>query len=233
MPFSTIPRIPEQRNSFQRFYEKKRFDFQVKPFLFSESIFGEMSEDSPEAAIPWVFFCGIIYPNNLLFLEGFMKYCPECGNRLKEDVIHGERVRKCENCGFIDWDNWVYVACVAVAFNDRDEFLMVRLKGKEEGKITFPGGFRNLGETLEEAAKREFHEETGMEVRDLELFNVYARDEQRLVWVVFRGKLSGGRFEMNDEVGEVFFVGRGTEINKKDFRGSLTAQLFQDLMESK
>ena len=45
--------------------------------------------------------------------------------------------RKCENCGFIDWDNWVYVACVAVAFNDRDEFLMVRLKGKKRERSLF------------------------------------------------------------------------------------------------
>ena len=94
-----------------------------------------------------------------------MNYCPNCGNVLIKTTIDETLVNKCKKCNFIDWDNWVNISWVVVAYNKNDEFLMVILKGKEEGKITFPGGYRNLGETLEEAAKREFYEETGMVIK--------------------------------------------------------------------
>jgi 8-oxo-dGTP pyrophosphatase MutT (NUDIX family) len=37
-----------------------------------------------------------------------------------------------------------------------------------------PGGMMELGESIEETAKREVKEETGLEVSDLELFGVYS-----------------------------------------------------------
>lgn len=119
---------------------------------------------------------------------------------------------------------------MVAAYNDKNEILMVKLKGKEAGKITFPGGYRNLGETLEEAAKREFYEETGMKINDLELFKVYSKDEQRLVWVAYKAKLEESNFIENNEVSEIFFASPESQINKENFRGKLTEQLFSDLM---
>ena len=114
-----------------------------------------------------------------------MNYCPTCGTKLIDIAIDDNLIKKCNNCEFIDWNNWVYVSCVVVAYTKSDEFLMVKLKGKEEGKVTFPGGYRNIGETLEEAAKREFFEETGMILEEVKIRNTYVKDSIRLVWVVF------------------------------------------------
>ncbi|WP_017415243.1 NUDIX hydrolase [Clostridium tunisiense] len=105
-----------------------------------------------------------------------MKFCPDCGALLKEHLEDKQVIKKC-NCGFTDWDNWVNVAVVVACYNSKKEFVMVRLKGNEKGKVTFPGGYRDLGETLEDAAKREFFEETGYAIDNLNLFKVYTRDD--------------------------------------------------------
>lgn len=110
--------------------------------------------------------------------------------------------------------------------------LVVKLKGKEEGKITLPGGYRELGETLIEAAKREFYEETGMIVNNLKLFKMYTKDEQRLIWITYKGKVEKQEFIENDEVSEVMYIKNINEINSNDLRGKLTQELLNDLFNS-
>lgn len=57
--------------------------------------------------------------------------------------------------------------------------LMVRRKESPfKGKLALPGGFVDIGETVEEAAKRELMEETGLQATSLELVGVYSRPDR-------------------------------------------------------
>lgn len=159
-----------------------------------------------------------------------MKFCPDCGFELKEELIDKKPIKKCQ-CGFTDWDNWVNVSTVVVCYNQKNEFIMVRLKGREKDKITFPGGYRDLGETLEEAAKREFFEETGYEIDNLRIFKVYNRDDIRLIWIVFTANLSSGQFVENTETEEVLLFSRNNLPNFQDLRGELTKKLLADILD--
>lgn len=161
-----------------------------------------------------------------------MNYCPTCGTKLIDIAIDDNLIKKCNNCEFIDWNNWVYVSCVVVAYTKSNEFLMVKLKGKEEGKVTFPGGYRNIGETLEEAAKREFFEETGMILEEVKIRNTYVKDSIRLVWVVFTAMISNIKFIENDEVSELILIGNDVEIDSSMLRGDLTKQLYTELKQN-
>lgn len=158
-----------------------------------------------------------------------MNFCPNCGTKLSSKIIDNSSVKTCNSCGYIDWDNWVNISCVVAAYTDNDELLLVRLKGKEQGKITFPGGYRELGESLIQAAQREFFEETGMKVDQLKLFKTYTKDEQRLVWIVYRGKVKKTDFIENSEVSEVIFIKNIKDISPNELRGKLTEQLLDDL----
>lgn len=158
-----------------------------------------------------------------------MNYCPNCGEKLVDTIIDNKQVKECKKCKYIDWDNWVYLAGVVVAFNNKGEFLMVKLH--DQGKITFPGGYRDIGETVEEAAIREFYEETGNKIKDIELYQTYTSDKIRLVWVVYKAKIEEVTFQENDEVSEILFVSKNNPIDSKLLRGSLTERLYQDILK--
>ncbi len=156
-----------------------------------------------------------------------MIYCPQCGKLLDQEINIEERhVKKC-TCGYIDWDNWVNISAVTVAYNEQGEFLMVRMK--QTGKLTFPGGYRNIGESIEDAAKRECLEESGYHIDHLKLFDVYSLDRLRLVWVIYKAKVISGSFKDNDEVSEVLFVSPKSLPENEALRGSLTIRLLKEI----
>ena len=107
-------------------------------------------------------------------LEKF-KYCPVCGSA--RFVVNNFKSKKCEDCGFTYYAN-PCSATAAFIVNENDEMLVVR-RAKEPAKGTYdlPGGFCDMGETVEEGMRREIQEETGLEVQDIQyLFsspNVY------------------------------------------------------------
>jgi len=68
---------------------------------------------------------------------------------------------------------WIAADCVV--FDAHERLLLIRRKDEPyKGRYAFPGGFMNVGETVEEAALRELKEETGIEGRDPQLIGVYS-----------------------------------------------------------
>ncbi len=57
--------------------------------------------------------------------------------------------------------------------------LMVRRKNPPyKGYLALPGGFVEIGETVEQAARRELAEETGLEATKLSLVGVYSKPDR-------------------------------------------------------
>ena len=107
-------------------------------------------------------------------LEKFV-YCPVCGSPRFDE--HNFKSKQCAACGFTYYAN-PCSATAAFIVNDNDEMLVVRrAKEPARGTLDLPGGFVDMGETVEQGMRREIKEETGLDVHDIQyLFsspNVY------------------------------------------------------------
>lgn len=96
-------------------------------------------------------------------LEKFA-FCPVCGSKHFE--VQDEKSKKCENCGFEYYLN-PSASTAAFILNDKNELLVLtRRKEPAKGTLDLPGGFADIGETAEEAMRREVKEETNLEVTE-------------------------------------------------------------------
>jgi len=99
----------------------------------------------------------------------------------------------------------------------RDRILMAQ-RGKDplKGWWSLPGGALETGESLADAVRREVLEETGLEVRPLEVFEIFerimrdadGRPEYHYVLIDYTCRVTGGRLRAGDDVVHVEWVRR-------------------------
>lgn len=64
---------------------------------------------------------------------------------------------------------------------DKEKKVLLQLR-TDSNSWGIPGGGLEIGESLQDAAKREVYEETGLIVDDMQLFNVYSGDKQHWIY---------------------------------------------------
>lgn len=106
----------------------------------------------------------------------------------------------------------VDVAYVLLYNELTDQILMVLNKGEKESYYTLPGGAVEQGELLEEAARREAKEETGLDVEVNGIVGIteafFERRGHHAVFFIFRGKLVGGEITISlpEEIEDVVWM---------------------------
>jgi ADP-ribose pyrophosphatase YjhB (NUDIX family) len=97
-------------------------------------------------------------------------HCSFCGIRFTPT---GTWPRRCPSCGNKTYLNPVPVVVVLVPVADGIVVIRRNIE-PQKGTLTLPGGYIDLGETWQEAGKRELREETGIEIAnsDLSLYDV-------------------------------------------------------------
>jgi ADP-ribose pyrophosphatase YjhB (NUDIX family) len=117
-----------------------------------------------------------------------VRFCPRCGN---EATVAYPRSLTCQNCGYGAFYNPKPVAC-AITTTAQDEVILLR-RGFEpqRGQWSMPGGFVDLGESVEDAAIRETKEEINLDIVLTQLVGVYSRSTDRIVVVVYAARTEG------------------------------------------
>ena len=111
-----------------------------------------------------------------------VRFCPRCA---AEATIAFPRSLNCPACGYGAYYNPKPVACAIPRDADGRVWLLRRAFDPGAGLWTFPGGFVDLGESVEDGARRETVEEMGIDVELGSLVGVYSRADDRIVLVVY------------------------------------------------
>ncbi len=99
------------------------------------------------------------------------------------------------------------VGAAALVVDEQDRLLL--LKRSDNGCWGPPGGAVELGEAVEDAARREVREETGLELGELSLFGVFSGpaffyrypngDEVHNISIIYLAHFQGGQIQLNGE----------------------------------
>jgi ADP-ribose pyrophosphatase YjhB (NUDIX family) len=113
------------------------------------------------------------------------RFCPRCGQ--PADIAYPRSI-SCPHCGYGAYYNPKPVAA-AIPVTPAGEIILLR-RAFDPGKDlwTFPGGFVDLGESVEQAAHREVREELDVAVELGPLVGVYSRADERVVLIVFAAR---------------------------------------------
>lgn len=115
-------------------------------------------------------------------------YCGKCGNKLTHSP--NERSLYCTHCGNIEYPKIAPVVMIAVT--NREQILLTRFSTERNFKPwVLVSGFVEIGETLEEAAKREVFEETGLHIKNLKYFGNQPWGLSESIIVGFIAQLDG------------------------------------------
>jgi ADP-ribose pyrophosphatase YjhB (NUDIX family) len=140
-------------------------------------------------------------------------FCWVCGAPAIEREIDHYLRKLCTGCGKVLYRNPAPAAGCVVE-NDDGAVLLVRRKFEPwQGLWNFPSGFVEYGEDVEDTARREVHEETGLVVELGRLFGVYSYfDDPRQdgIIVLYRAQIVGGTLEAGDDAAEVAFFAAGS-----------------------
>lgn len=136
---------------------------------------------------------------------GGIRFCARCATPLEVRPVPYDNNRPhptCPNCGYVVWDD-PKVAVLTVIPWDDGILLGLRRENPGGGLWSFPSGFVDRGEVVEEAAKRETLEETGLDVELTGLVGVYSAAGNPVVVIAFEAEVRGGTLQADDDLKEL------------------------------
>lgn len=124
-----------------------------------------------------------------------MNYCSDCGATVSLKIPENdERMRfVCNACGMIHYQNPKIVAGALPVWGEQ-VLLCRRAIAPRYGLWTLPAGFMENGETTDQAAVREAHEEANAALRDLRLYTVISVPHVSHVHMIYRCELVSDDF---------------------------------------
>jgi 8-oxo-dGTP diphosphatase len=130
-------------------------------------------------------------------------YCQQCGSPTEERLVEDRPRPVCVTCGHVAYLDPKLAVAVVI---EREGRLLFGRRGpgtREAGKWSFPAGFVERGERVEDAAVREVAEEVGLAVDLGPLLGLYSATGETVVLAVFLATTASGTPIARDDLVEV------------------------------
>jgi|TARA_B110000914_G_scaffold224372_1_gene242002 ADP-ribose pyrophosphatase YjhB (NUDIX family) len=131
-------------------------------------------------------------------------YCIKCGSKTGKNVPAGDNIEReiCRNCGYIHYVN-PNIIVGALPVHSESVLLCKRDIEPGFGKWTLPSGFMEMGESLEQGAKREAHEEANLELNIKYLHTTYSLPKIGQVYMLYLSEIVNDNYAAMHETSEV------------------------------
>lgn len=129
------------------------------------------------------------------------QFCGACGT--PTTPAHGERARSCPACGLAQFPR--LSPAIIVSVERGDEILLGRSKHFPPGIYSVLAGFVEPGERVEDAVRREVHEESGILVKDIRYFGSQPWPYPHSLMLGFQADYDGGEIRLDDELEDAAF----------------------------
>ena len=122
------------------------------------------------------------------------RFCPLCGQPLR---LHpSESALVCPACGTLHYPR--IEPCIITLVSRGDEILLLRNVKDRKGIYACLAGFVEMGETLEQAVRREIREETGLEVENIRYAGSQGWPFPDQLMVAFRADWKSGEIRIQE-----------------------------------
>ncbi len=127
-----------------------------------------------------------------------IRYCPYCRSELELRLIAGRERPYCPACARPFFSD-PKLAVAVIIYHEGQIVLQRRAIEPGIGLWSFPSGFVDRGEVVEEAALREVREETGLLVELERLVGLYSHRGHPVVLAVYQARVVGGQLQASEE----------------------------------
>jgi molybdenum cofactor cytidylyltransferase len=136
---------------------------------------------------------------------GGNRFCTRCATPLEILPVAYDGNREhpvCPACGWVVWND-PKVAVLTVIPWEGGILLGLRRENPGSGRWSFPSGFVDRGEVVEQAAVREVLEETGLNVDITSLIGVYSEPGKAVIVIAYAAEVRGGELQADDDLIEL------------------------------
>ena len=137
-------------------------------------------------------------------------YCPACGTKNVQAFHEGKLRPVCPQCGHVTYFD---PKVAAINFITQDDKVLLVQRGIDPGKglWALPGGYIDIHEHPQAAAKREAYEETGLDVTIGDVLDVFFdMNDGGVITIAYAATINGGTFIAGDDAQNIGWFTRDT-----------------------
>lgn len=158
-------------------------------------------------------------------------FCPDCGAALTPKSIGDEgMVPFCDACSR-PWFSFSYPCVICCVFNETEDRVLLIRQNYVGDRYISVAGYVKQGETIEETARREVKEETGLTPCSVQFVKSYFYEKRDQLMFGFAVRVKAGEIALSCEVDEAKWFSVAEALQRLR-EGSIGIQLLEDYLAS-